>query len=192
MKGLPSACCCCSKPLNNDSVLLVCSCLVSICRSCCLEQMANKPSTYRSHITCPVCGDQQTNVVNGIIGGIKEAENDEEELISDACDYFGVPILRARKSLKTKLNMLRTLQGNFASLGYPWFIEPGESKPSEIVYRLGLYVSRCEARRQDPDEAVDALPLGPLECITFKPNYILHRILDMVAGREDAIAMQKD
>ena len=133
---------------------------------------------------------------NGIIGGVEEAICVEYDLITSACSHFGVSYSKNLNS-KTKINIFTTLQDYFAKLGYPRFKLERESKLNDIVSRFGLHIARCEAARETkaaPDSwsklAAD-LPFGPLEKISFVPNYTLNRVLDVISGREELNRIQQ-
>jgi hypothetical protein len=167
-----------------------------------MDQFAHKPTTYRSHITCPVCGDQSTNVANGMIDGVKEAELKEKDLIKSACKYFqeSAPYSYQKNVVKRLLPKLMSLVDHFAELGYPKPLESSDPVTNKVVNPILLHVARCEALRQHMLSTTGSnacpgpnptLPLGPLEAISVVANHTLEKVLDIVLGRDEVDHVQQ-
>jgi hypothetical protein len=167
-----------------------------------MDQFAHKPTTYRSHITCPVCGDQSTNVANGMIDGVKEAELKEKDLIKSACKYFeeSAPYSYQKNVVKRLLPKLMSLVDHFAELGYPKPLESSDPVTNKVVNPILLHVARCEALRQHTLSTTGSdacpgpnptLPLGPLEAISVVANHTLEKVLDIVMGRDEVDHVQQ-
>lgn len=188
-------CCQCNGLIEKNSIHMWCDCLTAMCKPCGLEQLSTKTNTYHSHLTCPVCGNQDTNVANGIIEGVAEADSLERELIKQACTYFqeSRPQSFAKKTFKL-LPLYQRLLKRYADLGLPK--PPGgiDATHKEYLSIVALHIARCEAQRQhdlrmyNSNRFVDSggkLALGPLQEVRFKANHTLEKVLDIIEGRDD-------
>lgn len=192
MKGLTHKCCLCECDIKNkNSILLLCSCLITICKDCGIKQLSEHVDTYHSYIECPICLNQETNSMNQIIQGVKQADVYQKELYEQACTYFNLPKQSSKRNLKRYFNdnfiILKKYRDelNYIIKGYEdYYIDPSVLGVNykDRMDQLCLLVARLECYRQLqipqklPNDITD-LPLGPLSKISFVANQTLERIL---------------
>ena len=186
-KGLPSTCCMCDTNIKNgNSIMLLCSCLIAICKDCGMKQLSKHDNTYYSYIECPICNNQESNSINKIIRGVEEAEAMQQQLFCQSCYYFQRPPLSRNKNKISKIKLLseyfqllmcyRNL--DYVILGYEGLYI---SQNEDSLEKLKLLVARLECYRQlqlpNKPKYESDLPLGPLSKIWFATNHVLESVL---------------
>ena len=216
INNIPSNCYSCNTLLSgyidskshyySSPIVLVCDCMISICRLCALKQLAVSTDTYSSPIVCPCCNQKTMQAIqdkgNDIVycrGYCSNCKDHKvEECSSKECAYAtenylidDISNVRRSSRNKSKYNTARTeelLEEHFSE--YESLIKLITNYPIP-AQRLALTRLHLDQKRNINATTFDDLPLGPLEQVKLFADTYLQKAIDYKNKRTEELEKPK-
>lgn len=180
---LPDCCLVCDSPILKNSVLFHCECVVAMCQSCALYQIAAQPQTYHNGLVCPYCRLPSDN-----IKGIADCQAEEDRLIENAIRRYKIRTSRNDDGIKKAITCAIESGLHFGSMTQKEIDNFDVSLPNG-VYALKLELARleyCKEKFGDNIRSITNFPLGPLEVLSITRNIILERGISIQCNKNNS------
>jgi len=177
----------------NSPIVLVCNCMISICRLCALKQLALSNDTYSSPKICPCCNQKTNQAIqdngNDVLYCRGYCNNCNDNKVEE-CSRKDCPIaienslideisnVRRSSRNKSKYNTTRTeelFQDHFSEYKSLMNIITNYSIPAQRLALTRLYLDQ---KKNINTTTFDVLPLGPLEHVQLYTDTYLQKAID--------------